>query len=273
MAQFEFQGKNIYYEVHGEGEPILLLNGIMMTSKSWSPFIENFTSSNRLILLDFFDQGKSSKMSDPYDQSVQVALVGALLDTLKLEKVNICGTSYGAEIGLGFAVQFPQKVRRLVLFNGAARTAPQIHDMGLAWNEAAKMEGGLAYYLTAIPIIYSDNFYEKEKAKMDKRKEILVSVFANDEVKERLVRLANSSGNFNVIDKLAALDMPVLVVSAEKDYLTPRSEQETIVRLVKNSHHVVLSECGHASIFEQPLLFCSLTLGFINSPNTELIIP
>jgi pimeloyl-ACP methyl ester carboxylesterase len=272
MAQFEFQGKTVYYEVLGEGEPILLLNGIMMTSQSWGPFIENFTRFNQLILLDFFDQGQSAKMSGPYDQSVQVALVGALLDTLKLEKINICGTSYGAEVGLGFAVQFPQKVRRLVLFNGAARTAPQIYDIGLAWNEAAKLEGGLAYYLAAIPIIYSDSFYEKEKAKMDKRKETLVSVFANAEVKEQLIRLTNSSGNFNVIDKLPALDIPILVVSADKDYLTPRSEQEIIVRLVKNAYHIVLSDCGHASVYEKPLLFCSLTLGFINSSNTSFII-
>ncbi|GHV95361.1 oxidoreductase [Spirochaetia bacterium] len=272
MAEFEFQGKKVYYETCGEGEPILLLNGIMMSTRSWDPFIENFSRDNQLILVDFFDQGQSARMSAPYDHSIQIALLGALLDTLKLEKINICGISYGAEVGLGFAVRFPQKVRRLALFNGAARTPPLLADIGHAWNEAAKLEGGLAYYLAAIPVIYSDTFYEREKAWMDKRKEILVPFFANAEVKERLVRLTDSSENFNVIDKLPLLDMPVLVVSAEKDYLIPLREQETMLQGIKNAHHVILTDCGHASMYEKPLLFSSLTLGFINSPNSEFVI-
>ncbi|GHV37892.1 oxidoreductase [Spirochaetia bacterium] len=272
MAEFEFQGKKVYYETYGEGEPILLLNGIMMSTKSWALFIENFSRDNKLVLVDFFDQGQSARMSAPYDHSIQIALLGALLDTLKLEKINICGISYGAEVGLGYAVRFPQKVRRLALFNGAARTAPLLADIGHAWNEAAKLEGGLAYYLAAIPVIYSDTFYEREKAWMDKRKEILVPFFASAEVKERLVRLTDSSENFNVIDQLPLLDMPVLVVSAENDYLIPLREQETMLRGIKNAHHVILPGCGHASMYEKPLLFSSLTLGFINSSSSEFAI-
>jgi pimeloyl-ACP methyl ester carboxylesterase len=175
-------------------------------------------------------------------------------------------------VGLGFAVRFPQRVRRLALFNGAARTAPLLADIGHSWNEAARLEGGLAYYLAAIPVIYADTFYEREKAWMDKRKEALVPFFAGAKVKERLIRLTNSSENFNVTEKLSSREMPVLVVSAEKDYLIPLREQETIVRGVKHAHHVILTDCGHASMYEKPLLFSSLTLGFINSKNSEFAI-
>ena len=272
MAEFEFEEKKVYYESFGEGEPILLLNGIMMSTKSWAPFIENFSKSNRLILADFFDQGQSARLSGSYDHSIQIALVGALVDFLKLETVNICGISYGAEVGLGFAVRFPRRVRRLALFNGAARTAPLLADIGHAWNEAAKLDGGLAYYLAAIPVIYSDSFYEREKAWMEKRKGTLVPYFANTEVKERLVRLTNSSENFNVTEQLGVLDMPVLVVSADRDFLIPQREQDILVNSIKNAHHVILPDCGHASMYEKPLLFSSLTLGFFNSHKSEFAI-
>jgi pimeloyl-ACP methyl ester carboxylesterase len=175
-------------------------------------------------------------------------------------------------VGLGFAVKYPERVRRLVLFNGAARTAPLLADIGHAWNEAAKLEGGLAYYLAAIPVIYSDAYYERQKAWMDKRKELLVPYFGDTEVKKRLIRLTNSSENFNVVDELSRLDMPVLVVSAENDYLIPLREQETLIRGIKDAHHVVLTGCGHASMYEQPLLFCTLTLGFINAAHTGFAV-
>jgi pimeloyl-ACP methyl ester carboxylesterase len=272
MAEFEFQKKTVYYESHGSGEPILILNGIMMSTKSWIPFIENFSQNNRLILVDFFDQGQSSYMTEPYDHGIQIGVVKALLDHLELKQVNICGISYGAEVGLGFAVKYPERVRRLALFNGAARTAPLLADIGHAWNEAAKLEGGLAYYLAAIPVIYSDTYYERQLAWMDKRKELLVPYFGDPEVKKRLIRLTNSSENFNVVDELSRLDMPVLVVSAEKDYLIPLREQETLIQGIKDVHHVVLTDCGHASMYEKPLLFCTLTLGFINAAQTGFAI-
>jgi pimeloyl-ACP methyl ester carboxylesterase len=272
MAEFEFQNKTVYYESHGAGEPVLLLNGLMMSTKSWAPFVENFSKNNRLILVDFFDQGQSARMTQSYDHGIQRALIGALLDHLGLKTVNICGISYGAEVGLGFAVQYPERVRRLALFNGAARTAPLLTDIGHAWNEAARLEGGLAYYLAAIPVIYSDTYYERQKDWMDKRQETLVPYFGKPEVKEALIRLTNSSENFNVTDELSRLTMPVLVVSADKDYLIPLREQETLVRGIKSAHHVVLSDCGHASMYEKPLLFCTLALGFINTTQTEFVI-
>ena len=55
MANFEFQGRSIYYEEHGQGRPLLVLNGIMMSCKSWAEFVEPFSRDNRLILLDFLE--------------------------------------------------------------------------------------------------------------------------------------------------------------------------------------------------------------------------
>jgi pimeloyl-ACP methyl ester carboxylesterase len=278
MANFEFQQKTIYYESigpggsAGSGEPILLLNGIMMSTKSWLPFVENFSRNNRLLLVDFLDQGQSARMTEAYDHRIQIALIEALLEHLDLKTVNICGISYGAEVGLGFAVKCPERVRRLALFNGAARTAPLLADIGRAWNEAAKLKDGLGYYLATIPVIYSDTYYERQKDWMEKRKELLVPYFGSTEVKEALIRLTNSSENFNVVDELWRLDMPVLVVSAEKDYLIPLREQETMIRGIKDVHHVVLPDCGHASMYEKPLLFSALTLGFINAPQTGFVI-
>jgi pimeloyl-ACP methyl ester carboxylesterase len=285
MAEFVFNArtangasvpKKVYYETHGEGSPILLLNGIMMSTKSWASFVRTFSERNQLILMDFLDQGQSSLMDGAgegvYDHSLQIGVIAALLDHLSLQTVNICGISYGAETGLGFAVKNPARVRRLLLFNAGARTAPLLRDIGRGWNEAAKSDGGLNYYLAAIPVIYSDVFYETRQDWMRARQEALVPFFADQEVKDRLVRLTNSSENFDVRDKLNALSMPVLVVTGANDYLIPAREQEILLAGIQNAHHVILPECGHASMYEKPLLFSSLALGFINARDDTFAI-
>ena len=82
MAYFTFEGKQVYYETYGEGRPLLLLNGIMMSCASWKEFIEPLSARNMLILVDMLDQGKSDKMTEAYDHAVQIRLVDALLYNL-----------------------------------------------------------------------------------------------------------------------------------------------------------------------------------------------
>jgi len=58
-------------------------------------------------------------------------------------------------------------------------------------------------------------------------------------------------------------------VSCQQDYLTPMEEQQFIVNQIPNSHYVVLPNCGHASMYEQPLMYASLVVGFCNISKTE----
>src|SRR5690554_2595670 len=134
MAYFDFQGKKIYYETHGEGKPLILLNGIMMSTKSWGIFVEAFSANNRLILLDFLDQGQSDKVYEEYTQDLQVEVLYALIKELGYDKVNLLGISYGEEVALRFIANYEDKVERLVLFNTSHRTSPWLKDIGDAWN-------------------------------------------------------------------------------------------------------------------------------------------
>ncbi len=272
MAYLKYENKEIYYEVYGEGKPILMLNGIMMSTMSWHPFIKAFTKTNKLILMDFFDQGKSSSMKVGYNHSLQIEAISELLKELKIDKINIAGISYGGEVGLGFAVKHPEKVEKLVLFNSAARTAPQLREMGHSWNQAAASGSGLAYYLATIPIIYSPLFYEKNADWMAARQTTLVDYFGNKEVRDRLVRLTDSSEDFDVRNGLAGVTAPTLIVSAENDALIPKEEQLIILGGVPNGRLVVLPNCGHASMYEQPELYVALTAGFVNASDIPKIV-
>ena len=99
MAEFLYEGKKVYYEVHGEsGQPLVILNGIMMSTASWKSFIPNFSRDNIVILVDFLDQGQSERMTTPYNHEIQVNVLEALLDLLPYERYNVMGISYGGEI-------------------------------------------------------------------------------------------------------------------------------------------------------------------------------
>ena len=92
MAEFLYEGKKVYYEVHGEsGNPLVILNGIMMSTASWKSFIPNFKKNNIVILVDFLDQGQSERMTESYNHEIQVNVLEALLDLLPYEKYTVMG--------------------------------------------------------------------------------------------------------------------------------------------------------------------------------------
>ena len=273
MAEFVFEGKRVYYEIHGQvGEPLVILNGIMMSTNSWKPFIPDFSKNNVAILVDFLDQGQSERMTESYNHDIQVRLLAALVDILPFEKVSVMGISYGGEIAIQFAVKYPEKVRKLILSNTCARTSDWLRKIGDGWNAVAKTGNGEAYYLTTIPVIYSTGFYEREAAWMERREGTLIPYFSRPDVLESLIRLTDSSRDYDYTDRVGEISCPTLIISCSEDGLVPPTEQILLHRKIKGSHYVTINGSGHASMYEDPSSFAALVLGFTNLLDEQIKI-
>lgn len=273
MSTFSYQNHQIFYDVKGSGKPILILNGIMMSTRSWEPFVESFIENNMLIRLDFLDQGQSDRLEgQSYDQSIQVDLIHQLMIELKLEKINIVGISYGGEVAISFAIKYPDLVSRLVLFNTTPYTSPWLKEIGHQWNQIGRTRDGSTYYKATIPVIYSPSFYEKRLDWMKKREQILLPIFSNPVFLDQMERLTNSAESFDAREGLSKISAPTLIIAADEDYLTPISNQKQLHEFIKGSELVILPGVGHASMYEKPLLFMTLVLGFINTKDTTFTI-
>jgi pimeloyl-ACP methyl ester carboxylesterase len=263
MATFSFQGLEVYFEDAGKGEPLLVLNGIFMTCASWSSFIPAFTAKNRLILMDFPDQGKSGKMDREYTLAAQADVVLALLGETRLESVNLMGISYGGEVAMKVAASHPERVKKLILSNTAACTSKWLRDIGRSWEYAFRSRDGHQFFRTCIPIVYSPQFYEKNYAWIAAREEWFVKFFT-PEVYDAFGRLTRSAETHDERENLGRIAAPALVISSEYDFVTPLFQQKELVEKIPNAGHVVIPDAGHAAMYEKPAEFASLVLGFIN---------
>jgi pimeloyl-ACP methyl ester carboxylesterase len=264
MARFTFKNKSIYYTIEGNehDDVILLLNGIMMSTKSWEPFVKGLTKQHRLLRVDFLDQGQSDKMDEEYTQALQVDVTLALLDHLALDTVYVAGISYGGSVALQFASRHQDRIKKMILFNAVSKTSPWLKAIGDGWNQVAKTRDGLAYYNVAIPLIYSPNFYTKKLDWMENRKKVLVPIFSDPSFLDAMIRLTKSAETHDVNDALETIEVETLVVASEHDYLTPPFEQQYIVDHMPNATLITINDAGHASMYEKPELFTSLLVGF-----------
>ena len=264
MSIFNYKSSEIFYQLDGNEKlpKLMILNGIMMSTKSWEPFMSTLTEHFQVLRLDFFDQGQSSKLNFSYTQEIQIDLIKDLLDYLKIDRINIAGISYGGEIALGFACKYPERLNRIMLFNSGAYTSPWLKDIGDAWIKAGLTRDGNLYYKTTIPVIYSSTYYEERQEWMKQREKVLVPIFSTPAFLDAMERLTRSAESFDVRDKLANIDLPVMIITANEDTLTPKKDQEYLYKNIKNSHWVIVPDVGHASMYENPVIFTSLITGF-----------
>lgn len=262
MATFDFEGHSIYYEQHGSGKPVVILNGIFMSCASWQAFLPVF-AQRRLILVDMIDQGKSAKVDFEYTQALQVRVVLAALDHLGIDKTDLVGISYGGEVAMQLAIQHPGRVDRLVLSNTAPNTSSWLRDIGHAWEYAYQSYDGHQFFKTCIPIIYSPQFYEKNYAWASAREDLFVEVFT-PEVYDAFGRLTRSAEQHDVRDSLGRITAHTLVISSEYDYVTPLYQQQELVRAIPKAGQVVVQDAGHAVMYEKPNEFAAIVLGFID---------
>ncbi|MGI5821882.1 MAG: alpha/beta hydrolase [Acholeplasmataceae bacterium] len=265
MSYFVYNNKQVYYEQFGQGKSIIVLNGLMMTTASWNAFKSELSKQNRVIFVDFFDQGQTDKLvGENYNHDIQIELIRELMHHLELEKASITGLSYGANIALGFSVKYPDLVEKLVVYSAASWTSPWLKNSGESWNKAALTKDGELYMSVTFANIYSPNFMEKNMEWMNNRKNTVINYFNSPGVLERMVRLTNSSESYNVRNKLKNIKSPTLIITGKQDYITSVEEAKYLNDHIPNSDLILIEGTGHTVVYEKPHLFITTLLGFIN---------
>src|SRR5205085_2452585 len=112
----------LYVEAEGpENKPVLMLsNSLGTTLHMWDPQVAALTQHFRLVRYDRRGHGKSGVPKGPYSMEMLGRDVLAVLDALKIEKINWCGLSMGGMVGMWLGANAPQRVNRMILSNTSA---------------------------------------------------------------------------------------------------------------------------------------------------------
>jgi 3-oxoadipate enol-lactonase len=271
MAQFLLGDHTIYYEVHGTGEPLMLLNGIMMSTISWKPFLKAL-SSFQVILIDFLDQGQSARATEAYDLSRQVDVVLACMDHLKISSIHLVGISYGGQVAQYVAAKRPNLLASLTLFNTTSYTDETLLRIGQAWNEVAMQGGGEAYYQLTIPSIYSQTYQLEHRDWFIARKAQLIPLFSHPVFLQAMIRLTQSAETHDARGIAHLIKVRTLIVGSSEDNLTPLPMQQQLHQLIKDSEYVILPGVGHASMYEKPNLFVQLVTANAKMVKENIVI-
>lgn len=115
-------GLKMYYEIHGKGEPVVLLHGSFMTIPgNWQEMIAALSKTRRVIAVEMQGHGRTADINRDFSYSNLADDIAAMLDYLKIGKADVIGYSMGGGVALQVAIRHPQKVRKLVSISAVFR--------------------------------------------------------------------------------------------------------------------------------------------------------
>src|SRR6266481_2315529 len=107
----------LYHEIYGQGEPLVLLHGRLMTIGEMSTLLEPLAKTHKVIAVELQGHGRTADTDRPLSFETMGDDIAALLNQLNISTADIVGLSLGAAVGLRTAIQHPEKVRRLVVIS------------------------------------------------------------------------------------------------------------------------------------------------------------
>jgi pimeloyl-ACP methyl ester carboxylesterase len=249
MPKLDRDGVNIYYEVHGEGPPMLLTHGYSSTSAMWQGQIEALSQHHKLVLWDMRGHGRSDYPQDPkgYSEALTVGDMAALLDRIGARRAVIGGLSLGGYMSLAFYRAHPERVSALLIID----TGPGFKkdDAREAWNRRAhdtaeRLEReGLAVLKAA----------SRERSTVTHRDAAGLALAARGMLTQRDAR---------VIELLPEIKVPSLVVVGADD--TPfLAASDYMAAKIPGARKVVIPHAGHAVNLDQPQAFIDAVLPFV----------
>ncbi len=264
MPRLRINSVDIHYERDGDHEETLvLLNGIMMSTVSWADHVPYYTAAGLSVLrVDFRDQGQSGRAGEPYSLQQHVDDLAALCDSLDLGPVHLHGISYGGQVALLFALQHPEMVRALIIANTVPRITNYLRGIGEAWDEAARLKDGRAFFRLVAPTIYSNLFFESHRPFLKEREDMLAGML-DDGWFEAYLRLSASNSDLDLLERLHEIEAPALFMAADRDAVTPVEEMRAMRDRVKGSKFVMIPDSGHVSCYEKMDEYNLIILGFI----------
>lgn len=257
MVTFKSDGSvTIAYEVTGQGEPLILIHGINGNLEMFYHNVEELSKYYQVITYDLRGHGKSDRplnytMNDHIDDCFR------LIIHLNIKRANILGFSLGAYIGLGFAINYPEYLHKLILVGGKGH------------GEVSSYARLMTKHRHEIKGLPKNEVLEKLKPYIYHNKDIVeewlqnVSHYATMTPDEEAIA-SRSMANFDFRNSMEFIDKEVLLIVGEHDGLNPPFESEAIEQKVKRSHMLEFNKSGHAPLAEEYERFNDTVVRFLS---------
>jgi pimeloyl-ACP methyl ester carboxylesterase len=262
------RGHELYYEMQGTGEAVVLIHGVTLDLRQWDAQIEALTEKYQVIRYDVIGHGRSSGLSPalPNGSFKDSDYLRGLLDALEIDKAHVVGLSAGGGIAVNFALDYPDRVQTLTPMDSRIwgyNVPSALGNRFAGYLDVSRNQGVQA----ALPLWIADPLFAPANS----------NPAVQAQLEEIIVEGHGSLGagayfqwpNFQkvaypaTLNRLNQIAHPTLVMIGELDAIDFKLQADILDRDIPNSTKLIVPNAGHMSNMEQPEFVNGALLDFL----------
>ena len=268
MAYAELSDVRCYYELLGDGEPLLLIPGLATTCRLWDSIVPELSQHFTCIVVDNRGMGRSIARQTPHSLSDYVSDHIELLDHLQLPRAHVLGVSLGGVIAQHLAIDHPSRVDHLVLVSTASFFTPYLRRM------ASLLAQGLRHFkpenfLRMMELLATaPEFHDAHEQLVEQRVQSKCAAnVSRRAIGTQLRCLASSEKK----PEEYRIEAPTLVIAGEYDPIIPSCYARKMADLIPGSQFELIEGAGHNPLVDDAARVAPMIVEFLNDTGLEAV--
>jgi 3-oxoadipate enol-lactonase len=253
-------GININYYIEGKGEPLLMIMGLGSTAAAWRFQRRFFRNYYQVITFDNRGAGKTDKPAGPYSMQQMAGDAVGLMDKLGIKKAHVMGVSMGGKIAQEIAINYPDRVNKLILANTYCCQDNSTNGWTPEWTMAVDRYCK-TWKAPRIGIGFNNplwqflGFFQIRISTMRKSPEERAAYVAQKKAAEAV----------HTVDRLPSIKVQTLVITGTGDHLTRHTSSDTMAKIIPNAKLVKIEGGSHTLIVEKSRRFNKEVFDFLKN--------
>ncbi|GAC1446552.1 MAG: 3-oxoadipate enol-lactonase [Pyrinomonadaceae bacterium] len=262
MAYAQIKDLQLYYEIHGDGQPLILLPGIGTGAWTWFKQLPAFAQKFRTVIFDPRGVARSDKPKQSFTMRTLADDVAGLLEALSIEKAHVLGTSFGGFVTQEFAFAFPHKTASLILcctsFGGMRHIPPAPEVLrAMTSSEGLGTKERIRRNLTPA---FSTQFIAGQSNEFERFIKMRID---NPIADYTYLNQLQSAMTFDAESRLAAIQSPTLVITGDQDKIVPPENSRNLAAQIPHAKLVFIEDGSHIFFVERADEFNRAVIDFI----------
>jgi pimeloyl-ACP methyl ester carboxylesterase len=269
VPKINANGVETYYEIHGDGQPLVLVHGAFVDCHMWMPQIEHFAQRFQVVCYDLRGHGQTGETPETkYSIDLFADDLKTLLNSLELERVILCGLSLGGMIAQSFSVRYTDRLNALILADTAVSVSLTLSDKFQRYVLAPKWLMLATIRWMSVPRFVDFSFRLAQLTRSTdwfgqdpETAEYVRQAMLNTSTQEYL-KIYDAIYAFDLLD-LATINVPTLILNGEYESKSVFRHTQEILKLIPNAEAHVIPTAGHTSNMENSEAFNQQIYAFL----------